>query len=69
MRVDCDQDAILLKVEVAGDGVACHRGYRSCFYRSVPLGNEPTPALVLAFDRGMRRNDSPSSVAKGGPDR
>ena len=43
MRVDCDQDAILLKVEIAGDGVACHQGYRSCFYRSVPLGAEPTP--------------------------
>jgi phosphoribosyl-AMP cyclohydrolase len=35
MRVDCDQDAVLLKVEVAGDGGACHTGRRSCFYRSV----------------------------------
>src|SRR5689334_22449330 len=38
MRVDCDQDVILLKVEMAGDAVACHQGYRSCFYRSVPVG-------------------------------
>jgi phosphoribosyl-AMP cyclohydrolase len=36
IRVDCDQDAILLKVRIAGDGVTCHRGYRSCFYRSIP---------------------------------
>ena len=33
MRVDCDQDAVLLKVSVAGDGGCCHTGRRSCFYR------------------------------------
>jgi phosphoribosyl-AMP cyclohydrolase len=38
MLVDCDQDAILLRVTVKGDGVACHTGARSCFYRSVALG-------------------------------
>ncbi len=35
MRVDCDQDAILLRVEAGGDGGACHTGRKSCFYRSV----------------------------------
>ncbi len=55
MRVDCDQDAILLKVAIAGDGVACHQGYRSCFYRSVPVGQAPSPATTLAFDRAMKR--------------
>ena len=30
---DCDQDAVLYRVEVEGDGVACHTGRRSCFYR------------------------------------
>ncbi|MBA1157912.1 phosphoribosyl-AMP cyclohydrolase [Microvirga mediterraneensis] len=35
MRIDCDQDALLLKVEVAGDGGCCHTGRRSCFYRKV----------------------------------
>jgi phosphoribosyl-AMP cyclohydrolase len=38
MRVDCDQDALWLKVRVRGDGGGCHTGRRSCFYRSVPLG-------------------------------
>ena len=38
MRIDCDQDAILLKVRVAGDGGACHVGFRSCFYRVVENG-------------------------------
>ncbi|HET7716686.1 MAG TPA: phosphoribosyl-AMP cyclohydrolase [Bauldia sp.] len=55
IRVDCDQDAILLKVEVAGDAVACHRGYRSCFYRIVPVGVVPTPEMKLALDGGMPR--------------
>ena len=34
-RIDCDQDAVLLKVRVAGDGGCCHTGRRSCFYRVV----------------------------------
>jgi phosphoribosyl-AMP cyclohydrolase len=37
MRTDCDQDAILLKVRVGGDGNSCHTGRRSCFYRRVNL--------------------------------
>jgi phosphoribosyl-AMP cyclohydrolase len=35
IRVDCDQDAVWLKVRVPGDGGACHVGFRSCFYRVV----------------------------------
>ncbi len=38
MRVDCDQDAVLLKVIPGGDGGACHVGFRSCFYRVVEDG-------------------------------
>jgi phosphoribosyl-AMP cyclohydrolase len=37
LRVDCDQDALWLKVEQEGAG-ACHTGRRLCFYRAVPLG-------------------------------
>ena len=33
LRVDCDQDAVLIKVRPRGDGGACHVGFRSCFYR------------------------------------
>ena len=39
VRVDDDQDAIWLRVESVG-GASCHVGYRSCFYRRVPLVNE-----------------------------
>ncbi len=46
-RTDCDQDAIWLKAEVQGAGVACHTGARSCFYRIIPLGAKPTPDLRL----------------------
>jgi phosphoribosyl-AMP cyclohydrolase len=45
MRVDCDQDAVLIKVLQSGG--ACHTGRRSCFYRAVPLGK--TGAVALEF--------------------
>ena len=44
---DCDQDVLWLKVAIAGDGVACHTGARSCFYRSLPLGSRPAANLVM----------------------
>lgn len=43
IRVDCDTDAVLLKVHQRG-GAACHEGYRSCFFRAV----EPTGWQVVA---------------------
>ncbi len=49
MLVDCDQDAILLKVEAGGDGKACHTGRRSCFYRRVEGAGEAA-RLVLTPD-------------------
>jgi phosphoribosyl-AMP cyclohydrolase len=36
--IDCDQDAILLKVTPEGDGGACHTGARTCFYRAIEGG-------------------------------
>lgn len=41
LRIDDDQDAVWLAVELLGDVEAsCHVGYRSCFYRSIPTGEE-----------------------------
>jgi phosphoribosyl-AMP cyclohydrolase len=48
MRIDCDQDAVWIKVEQAGPG-ACHTGRRSCFYRAVPLGAAPSSSMTLEF--------------------
>lgn len=49
LRVDCDQDAVWLKVEQQGGG-ACHTGRRTCFYRRIPLGKGGA-ALELVEDR------------------
>jgi len=38
MRIDCDQDALLVKVLPQGDGGVCHVGFRACFYRVVEGG-------------------------------
>jgi phosphoribosyl-AMP cyclohydrolase len=48
LRVDCDQDALLARVNVGGDGGACHTGRRSCFYRRVEdadAGPRLTPTI------------------------
>ena len=58
MRIDCDQDAVWIKVEQAGAG-ACHTGRRSCFYRAVPL--RTSGAVTLEFRDGERTFD-PSAV-------
>jgi phosphoribosyl-AMP cyclohydrolase len=48
IRIDCDQDAIWLSVSVAGMGVACHTGERSCFYRRVVLDGRAGANIALA---------------------
>jgi len=56
MRIDCDQDAVWIKVEQEGPG-ACHTGRRSCFYRAVPLGKPPDASLTLEFREAERAFD------------
>src|SRR5262245_11954554 len=50
-RIDCDQDVVWLKTNVEGDGRACHTGERSCFYRSLPLGEPASPDLQLRHSK------------------
>jgi phosphoribosyl-AMP cyclohydrolase len=45
--IDCDQDAVLLKVRVAGDGKSCHTGRTACFYRRIE-GSPDAPVLRFA---------------------
>lgn len=47
MRTDCDQDAIWLRVKMRGQQAACHTGYRSCFYRRIPLGGPVSQSATL----------------------
>jgi phosphoribosyl-AMP cyclohydrolase len=46
LRTDCDQDCVLVRAELTGDGVACHTGRRSCFYRAVTPGDGDAPATL-----------------------
>lgn len=57
IRIDDDQDAVWLKVDVAGSGASCHVGYRSCFYRSIPTGETPSPTLKLHFQEESKTFD------------
>jgi phosphoribosyl-AMP cyclohydrolase len=61
LRVDCDQDALWLKVEQAGPG-ACHTGRRSCFYRTVPLGK--AGSVALQFRDGEKTFDPKAVYGK-----
>jgi len=49
LRMDCDQDAVWIKVEQAGG--ACHTGRHSCFYRAVPLGKAGAVTLEFRDER------------------
>jgi len=51
VRVDCDQDAVLLRVRPEGDGGACHLGERSCFHRRV----SPQPSAVIPQGTRLER--------------
>ncbi|MDD7972812.1 phosphoribosyl-AMP cyclohydrolase [Roseinatronobacter alkalisoli] len=64
-RIDDDQDAIWLRVAVAGSGASCHVGYRSCFYRAVPTGEKAGGALAFTestrtFDPVAAYGDAPN---------
>ena len=49
VRVDCDADTILVRVDPAGPGV-CHEGYRSCFFRRIDEEGTETVVEERAFD-------------------
>lgn len=52
MRIDDDQDAVWISVEIPGDA-SCHVGYRSCFYRAVPTGSAATRTLEFKESEKM----------------
>ncbi len=63
MRIDCDQDAVWIKVEQTV--AACHTGRRSCFYRAVPLGKAGAkPGAVTLEFRDARVFDPNAAYGK-----
>lgn len=56
-RVDCDQDVLWLRVTVAGQGVACHTGAHSCFYRTI--NSAADGSLILKRDEIWRPSAAP----------
>ena len=66
IRIDDDQDSIWLSVDI-GDGASCHVGYRSCFYRSIPLGKiENAKELEMKFKEKEKIFD-PKKIYKDEP--
>ena len=54
MRIDDDQDAVWLRVRVDSSGASCHVGFRSCFYRAVPVGAERAAAVTTGAEAPLR---------------
>tara|TARA_Y100000588_G_scaffold363366_1_gene425972 strand:+ start:345 stop:812 length:468 start_codon:yes stop_codon:yes gene_type:complete len=66
IKIDDDQDSIWLSVDI-GNGASCHVGYRSCFYRSIPLGKiESLQNLEMKFSEKKKIFD-PKKVYKNQP--
>ena len=66
IRIDDDQDCVWLRVDVVG-GSSCHVGYRSCFYRSIPMGPIKNGRKVeMKFLENEKKFD-PEDVYKGQP--
>jgi phosphoribosyl-AMP cyclohydrolase len=63
LRVDCDQDVILLRVENVG-GAACHNGYRSCFYRKLAGTANPDDPASLKLEFAAAQVFDPAKVYK-----
>ncbi len=56
IRIDCDNDTVLLKVEQIG-GAACHTGYKSCFYRKVENGDVTISANRIFDPKEVYKNE------------
>jgi len=66
IRIDDDQDSVCLSVDI-GDGASCHVGYRSCFYRSVPLGKIKNDTEIELEFKEKKKIFDPKKVYKDEP--
>ena len=66
LRIDDDQDSVWLSVDI-GNGASCHVGYRSCFYRSIPLGKiKNAEELEMEF-KDKKKIFDPKKIYKDEP--
>ena len=66
IRIDDDQDCVWLRVDVQG-GASCHVGYRSCFYRSIPMGPIDNGREIKMKFEEKEKSFDPEEVYKGQP--
>jgi phosphoribosyl-AMP cyclohydrolase len=66
IRIDDDQDSVWLIVDI-GNGSSCHVGYRSCFYRSIPLGKIVNSREIEMKFEEKEKSFDPKVVYKGQP--
>ena len=66
IRIDDDQDSLWMTVDI-GNGASCHVGYKSCFYRSIPLGKINNSEEVKLEFREKEKKFDPEKVYKGQP--
>ena len=66
IRIDDDQDSIWLIVDI-GNGASCHVGYKSCFYRSIPLGKIKNEKELKMEFKEKKKIFDPSKVYKDEP--
>ena len=66
IRIDDDQDSIWLSVDI-GNGASCHVGYRSCFYRSIPLGKITNEEELEMEFKEKKKIFDPKKVYKDEP--
>jgi len=66
IRIDDDQDSVWLSVDI-GNGSSCHVGYRSCFYRSIPLGKIVNEEKLEMEFKEKKKTFDPEKVYKDEP--
>ena len=66
MKIDDDQDAIWLTVDI-GNGISCHVGYRSCFYRNIPLGQIKDLGQIEMDFKERKKVFDPEKIYKDKP--
>ena len=66
IRIDDDQDSVWLSVDI-GNGASCHVGYRSCFYRSIPLGKITNEEELEMEFKEKKKIFDPKKVYKNEP--